>query len=376
MNLINYKDYTMISDSELPPSPNRGSRRGVKEPFPTKLHAMLEDNFYEDVISWQSHGRCFVVRKQEKFVRDVLPQYFKQSKLTSFHRQLNLYGFTRILGPGPDKGGYYHEKCLRGRSHLCTHIIRMITKGPRPSYSYDPDTESNFYTMKPVPKDNITTAINLIQGTHFPSSLEDVSSNTLAGNVAPKRPTQVLRAEEELRCTGPVQLMYERLNAMSLVAPDGYISSIRSSNNDRRSGHDDAEMLGRTAASIPDASINTDDAFTRMLFGSLQQQQQQIVMLQTLPRGTRRNPPVSPSSSYISMQNTNNRTFNSYNFQDAQQQLEATNSLSARDSHGQIISHLLLEDDDECTSFTPLDWNGLNQQLPLDLDIDLTRVFD
>lgn len=178
--------------------------------------------------------------------------------------------------------------------------------------------------------------------------------------MAPKRPTQVLRAEEELRYTGPVQLMYERMNAMSLVASNGYISSISSSNNDRSFGHEDVEMLGRTAASIPNASINTasintDDAFTRMLFASLQQQQQ-IAMVQTLPGETRRNPLVSPTStSYISMQNTNNRTFNSYNFQVAQQQLEATNSLSARDSHGQIISHLLLEDDDECTSFTPLD---------------------
>ena len=99
-----------------------------------------------------------MVRKQEKVVRDVLPHYFKQSKLISFHRKLNLYGFTRILGPGPDKGGYYHEKCLLGRSHLFTHIMRITTKGPRPSHSYDPDTESNFYSMKPVPKDNSTTA--------------------------------------------------------------------------------------------------------------------------------------------------------------------------------------------------------------------------
>jgi len=41
-------------------------------------------------------------------------------------------------------------------------------------------------------------------------------------------------------------------------------------------------MFGHTAASIPDASINTDDAFTGMLFGSLQQQQQhqQLFMFQ------------------------------------------------------------------------------------------------
>lgn len=224
--------------------------------------------------------------QSRKFVRDVIPQHFKQSQLkNSFHRQLNLYGFTRILGPGPDKGGYYHEKCLRGRSHLCTHIMRMITKGPRPRYSYDPNTEPNFFTMKPVPKDKQQHHNHRQPNARnaFPPSLQEFSSNALAGNMSPKRPTQVPRAEEEESYTGPAQLMYQRLNAMSLDAPDGYISSVASSRscNDSSSGHENAEMLGRTAASIPDASINTDEAFTRMVFGSLQEQPQQI-MLQTL----------------------------------------------------------------------------------------------
>ena len=71
----------------------------------------------------QPHGRCFVVHKPKEFVADVMPTYFRQSKLTSFQRQLNLYGFTRIT-KGPDRGGYYHELFLRHKLFLCGTMVR------------------------------------------------------------------------------------------------------------------------------------------------------------------------------------------------------------------------------------------------------------
>jgi len=79
------------------------------------------------------------------------------------------------------------------------------------------------------------------------------------------------------------------------------------------------------------------------------------------------------------MHDYNNRTFNSRHFEPLDsiesqeaQQLEAANSLSALDTHWQIISHFLSEDDGECASFTPLDCNGFKQHLSLeDLNIDL-----
>ena len=71
----------------------------------------------------QPHGRCFVVHKPKEFVVEVMPTYFHQSKLTSFQRQLNLYGFTRITR-GPDRGGYYHELFLRHKMFLCKTMVR------------------------------------------------------------------------------------------------------------------------------------------------------------------------------------------------------------------------------------------------------------
>ena len=57
-----------------------------------------------------------------------MPLHFRQTKLTSFQRQLNLYGFRRIT-KGRDGGAYYHEFFLRGRPDLLRKMIRKKSKG-------------------------------------------------------------------------------------------------------------------------------------------------------------------------------------------------------------------------------------------------------
>jgi hypothetical protein len=54
-----------------------------------------------------------------------MPLYFRQSKITSFQRQLNLYGFIRIT-QGLDRGGYYHELFLRHKAFLCGMMVRVL----------------------------------------------------------------------------------------------------------------------------------------------------------------------------------------------------------------------------------------------------------
>lgn len=144
-----YHDHAFDESPEKSKKPRRGPRGGVTTPFPVKLFNLLQKNMHEDVISWQPHGRCFLLRKPKEFVTDVMPLYFKQSKLTSFQRQLNLYGFSRLTS-GPDKGGYYHELFLRGKDQLCTTMIRMRIKGTRTKAASDPDSEPKFYLMPPL----------------------------------------------------------------------------------------------------------------------------------------------------------------------------------------------------------------------------------
>jgi HSF-type DNA-binding len=78
-----------------------------------------------------------------------MERYFKQTKLTSFQRQLNLYGFRRIT-QGPDAGAYYHEMFLKGRPGLCQQMSRQKVKGTGHKQPADVKTEPNFYAMSPV----------------------------------------------------------------------------------------------------------------------------------------------------------------------------------------------------------------------------------
>eukprot|EP00543_Licmophora_paradoxa_P000300 CAMPEP_0202455862 /NCGR_PEP_ID=MMETSP1360-20130828/13286_1 /ASSEMBLY_ACC=CAM_ASM_000848 /TAXON_ID=515479 /ORGANISM="Licmophora paradoxa, Strain CCMP2313" /LENGTH=332 /DNA_ID=CAMNT_0049075545 /DNA_START=44 /DNA_END=1042 /DNA_ORIENTATION=- len=124
-------------------------RGGVAVPFPEKLHLMLskaDENGFSHIVSWQPHGRCFLVHKPKLFVEKIMPEYFRQTKMTSFQRQLNLYDFNRF-SRGKDRSGYYHELFLRGKPQLCKRIMRVRVKGGGPKANVDPNLEPDFYGM-------------------------------------------------------------------------------------------------------------------------------------------------------------------------------------------------------------------------------------
>lgn len=191
----NYHDHSHDARNQY--IEERPARGGVTTPFPFKLHEMLEavaEEGLEHIVSWQPHGRCFLVHDPKAFV-DLLPRFFKLSKLASFQRQLNLYGFQRLTR-GQDRGGYYHEMFLRDRDYLSHSIQRIKVKGTGVRAKSNPEQEPNFWAMPWVGPQAGAQSVSSSARDSFPSLIsESVSTESQQQYIEP-RPLRQDRSQD------------------------------------------------------------------------------------------------------------------------------------------------------------------------------------
>lgn len=105
--------------------------------FPWKLHEMLEeceDEELDHIASWLPDNSSFRVHKPAVFMNGINTKFFNQTNYKSFQRQLNMWGFQRII-KGPNKGGYKHKYFVRSKESLCRMMTRQKIKGEKPSSS-------------------------------------------------------------------------------------------------------------------------------------------------------------------------------------------------------------------------------------------------
>ena len=114
--------------------------------FLLKLVDLLDNSDNKQYVQWSANGKSFIVLNQEGFSKNVLPKYFKHNQLSSFTRQLNLYGFRKILPLS--HGSVQLEEQLefrrpffvRGKVNMLPLIKRKVTTISNPNSMQAEDT--------------------------------------------------------------------------------------------------------------------------------------------------------------------------------------------------------------------------------------------
>jgi len=117
----------------LPGAPVQSQIGGNVPAFLAKLWKMVDNPETDPLISWSDGGNSFIIKNPPEFTKSMLPYYYKHSNMASFIRQLNMYGFHKVMSV--DSGGlkgdkeeveFAHSFFMRGQEHLLGEIKRKV----------------------------------------------------------------------------------------------------------------------------------------------------------------------------------------------------------------------------------------------------------
>lgn len=111
-------------------------KRGVPQQFPRRLYEMLqtESKLTDASIKWSNSGKAFQIYNVQEFTDTVLSKYFRTKKFSSFQRNLNLYGFTKVRS-GPDVDMYAHPSFIKFEPERLFKIRKVTIAASRKAYN-------------------------------------------------------------------------------------------------------------------------------------------------------------------------------------------------------------------------------------------------
>lgn len=149
-------------------------------------------------ISWVSDGCAFAIHDPNVYMTEIAPRFFhKQTHLRSFHRQLSIWGFTRLETGAGGRGVWFHKYFIRSKPELIVRIKRVPVKQNSPTksssddmleMSSNPTMDYNDYQLPNSGK--IARAIGISSG-----DLDVPKDGMLSQPNKSKRPTLPLRKQ-------------------------------------------------------------------------------------------------------------------------------------------------------------------------------------
>lgn len=136
---------------------------GGPAPFLLKTYDMVDDSSTDEIVSWSSGKKSFVVWNPPEFARLLLPAYFKHNNFSSFIRQLNTYGFRKI---DPEKWEFANEEFVKDQKHLLKNIHR---RKPIHSHSHphgslvDPERAAFEEELERLSREKATLEANVLR---------------------------------------------------------------------------------------------------------------------------------------------------------------------------------------------------------------------
>uniref|UniRef100_G1TSK3 HSF-type DNA-binding domain-containing protein n=1 Tax=Oryctolagus cuniculus TaxID=9986 RepID=G1TSK3_RABIT len=102
--------------------------------FLAKLWSLVEDPALDELVCWSQSGQSFYIMDEQIFSKEVLPKYFKHNNMSSFVRQLNLYGFRKVISfdsvfhvkEKKNMQEFQHPFFQKGKTNLVGSIKRKV----------------------------------------------------------------------------------------------------------------------------------------------------------------------------------------------------------------------------------------------------------